>query len=167
MFDVKAYTVGVSTQRKGMVDLRRAVLSTNSQALLCTMFTCTLLWFHKSCCSFNANNEATCDLWIKSATVASLLNTKNSSDPCHHLERGKLISTSEMQLPRGKYWAAVTAAKSTSQTSNTSRKKTETQTHILSKHRISHTSWDEGFAGLSRFMNPLLQWKQMSLAECK
>lgn len=123
MFDVKAYTVGVSTQRKGMVDLRRAVLSTNSWALLCTMFTCTLLWFHKSCCSFNANNEATCDLWIKSATVASLLNTKNSSDPCHHLERGKLISTSEMQLPRGKYWAAGTATKSTSQTSNTSREK--------------------------------------------
>lgn len=91
--------------------------------------TCTLLWFHKSCCSFNAHDEATCHLWVKSAAVTCLLNTKNSSDPCHHLVRGKLIWASQMQLPSAKYWATVTAAKSTCQTSNISRK--ETETHLM------------------------------------
>ena len=114
--------VGISNQRWVVAESN---VENKSQSITKCVITCTLLRFHKSCCSFNAHNETTCHLWIKSATVPGLLNTKNSSNPCHHLVRRKLTWASQMQSQRGKYWARGRATKyiCTFYTSNIGRRK--------------------------------------------
>lgn len=51
------------------------------------LFTGALLGFDESGCVVDANNKASCDLWIQGTRVASFLNLEDLLDPCHNLVR--------------------------------------------------------------------------------